>query len=68
MSETNEGVVRVHRAVEACSLAVAHLAVAKNLKPGYGISMKNHKKVLDAYRVLNAVTNKLTTVSNNWLR
>lgn len=68
MSETNEGVVRVHRALESCSVAAAHLAVAKNLKPGYGISSKNHKKVLDAYRALVAVSNKLTTVSNNWLR
>lgn len=61
-------ILHVHKALEASSISLGHLAVVKNAAPGYGISTKNHKKVERIYRTLARQANALAIVSRNWMR
>lgn len=63
-----EAVLRLHKALEANAICLGHLAVVKNIVPGYGISTKNHKKVEKAYKVIARQNNALMNVSRNWMR
>lgn len=63
-----EVIVRLHKALEACSISIANLAVVKNAVPGYGISMKNHKSVEKVFKALTRQSNVLMRISRNWMR
>jgi len=64
----SEILLHLHKALEACSLCLGHLAVVKNAVPGYGISTKNHKKVEKTYKALSRQNKELANVSRNWMR
>lgn len=64
----SEIVVHLHKALEANSICLGHLAVTKNAVPGYGISSKNSKKVEKAYKALARQGKVLANVARNWMR
>ena len=64
----SEILVRLHRALEATELCLGHLSVVKNAVPGYGISTKNHKKVMRVFKALTRQNKVLTNVARNWMR